>query len=621
MGMRKNRLYGSRRTDLALLTLSVLLAVVAVTGGGVMPAEGKQPKVHFWLTVLHNNDGESQLVNAGSGLEDFGGAARFATLVRNLKFTSTHAPRSEALHEGGKRGVVMVSSGDNYLAGPEFNASLEKGVPFYDTILMDSVGYDAVAIGNHEFDFGPDVLADFIGGFVSDVPFLSANMDVSGEPGLAALANAGRIAASTVVEVRGERIGIIGATTPALPFISSPRNVVVDADVVGAIQAEVDQLEAFGVNKIILISHLQSITEDLDLIPQLSGVDITVAGGGDELLANPETVLVPGDESAVFDCGQPRCYPLVAQDFDGNNVLVVTTSGAYRYVGRLVAGFDKEGRVIAFDQENSGPVRVSGVAPDAVTPNPSIEAQVTAPVEAAVAALAANIIASSEVALDGIRGNVRSKETNEGNLLTDAHFFVATQRAASFGVPVPDVGLQNGGGIRNDSLIGPGDISELDTFDIAPFSNFVVLIPNIPREQFKEILENAVSRVEFGDGRFAQISGFSFTWDATGTGQVLDADGNVTTPGTRVQEVALDDSTVIVTGGAVVAGPALNIATIDFLAKGGDQYPYRGAAFTALGITYQQALEEYIESPAGLNGLITAADYPEGGEGRITRLN
>jgi 5'-nucleotidase len=600
--------------------LAVLLAAGLVLSG-VSPAEGKQPKPHFWLTVLHNNDGESQLIDAGSGLEDFGGAARFATLAANLKFEAEHGPRSVAVKEGGKRGVVMVSSGDNYLAGPEFNASLAKGVPFFDTLVMDAVGYDAIAIGNHEFDFGPDVLADFISGFVSDVPFLSANLDVSGEPRLQAFANAGRITGSTVVEVRGEQIGIIGATTPNLPFISSPRNVVVDADVVGAIQGEIDQLEAFGINKIVLISHLQSIGEDLDLIPQLSGVDIAVAGGGDELLANPETPLVPGDESAVFDCGQPRCYPLFTQDADGNDVLVVTTSGAYRYVGRLVAGFDKAGRVLTFDVENSGPVRVSGVAPDAVTPDPEVEAQVTAPVALAVAGLEANIIGNSEVGLDGIRGNVRTVETNEGNLLADAQFHVATERAASFGVPAPDVALQNGGGIRNDSIIGPGDITELDTFDIAPFSNFVVIIPNIPRDQFKEILENAVSRVESVSGRFAQISGFSFTYDAAGTPQELDGDGNVVTPGTRVTEVALDDGTPIVVGGAVQAGPDLTVATINFLATGGDQYPFRGAAFTSVGITYQQALSDFIQDAAGLNGLISAADYPEGGEGRITRLN
>jgi 5'-nucleotidase len=103
---------------------------------------------------------------------------------------------------------------------------------------------------------------------------------------------------------------------------------------------------------------------------------------------------------------------------------------------------------------------------------------------------------------------------------------------------------------------------------------------------------------------------------------VLDADGNVTTPGTRVREITLADGTPIVSGGAVVAGaPSLDVATIDFLARGGDQYPFRGASFVTLGVTYQQALENYLEQPGGLNGLITAARYPVGGDGRITRLN
>ncbi len=87
------------------------------------------PEVHFWLTVLHNNDGESQLIDLGGGLEDFGGVARFATLVASLKEEATRGPRpgfppkgSGNITPGGKRGVLMVSSGDNFLAGPEFNA-------------------------------------------------------------------------------------------------------------------------------------------------------------------------------------------------------------------------------------------------------------------------------------------------------------------------------------------------------------------------------------------------------------------------------------------------------------------------------------------------------------------
>jgi 5'-nucleotidase len=245
-----------------------------------------------------------------------------------------------------------------------------------------------------------------------------------------------------------------------------------------------------------------------------------------------------------------------------------------------------------------------------------MQALVVDPVEAAVAELIETVIGTSEVALDGVRNTVRTKETNEGNLIADALKWQAAQLAAGYGVPEPDVALQNGGGIRNNTILPAGDITVLDTFHMVPFPNFVTIVPGIPRVQFKEIMENAVSRVEFGSGRFAQISGFTMVYDPTGTDQELDADGNVVTPGTRVQEIVLNDGTPIVGGGAVIPGAGLTVATIDFLARGGDQYPYRGAPFTLLGTSYQQALANYIAD--GLGGLITAAQYPEGGEGRIT---
>jgi 5'-nucleotidase len=93
-----------------------------------------------------------------------------------------------------------------------------------------------------------------------------------------------------------------------------------------------------------------------------------------------------------------------------------------------------------------------------------------------------------------------------------------------------------------------------------------------------------VSQVENVSGRFAQIAGFRMTWDANGTAQELDADGMVTTIGSRVVHVELDNGTVIVDNGMVQPGPALNVATIDFLARGGDQYPFRGAPFTSVGV-------------------------------------
>jgi 5'-nucleotidase len=308
----------------------------------------------------------------------------------------------------------------------------------------------------------------------------------------------------------------------------------------------------------------------------------------------------------------------------------VTTSGQYGYLGQLVVGFDAQGNVVEIDEDRSGPRRVvSQHFRDGVRPFQGLNTGVVGPVSDFIADLAANIIGTSEVDLDGIRESVRSVETNEGNLIADSQRWQAAQLAGDFDVPEPDVALQNGGGVRNDDIIPAGDITELDTFDMVPFPNFVAVFPEITRDQFKEILENAVSRTQDGDipggtGRFAQVSGFEFTYSASGTAQVIDVDtGDITTPGTRIQDVTLNDGTALVAGGSVVAGDPISIAITDFLARGGDQYPFGDAEFTVLGVSYQQALSNYIQADTaddGLGGLISAADYPEGGEGRIVEL-
>lgn len=553
----------------------------------------------FTLTLLHNNDGESKLISASPSQPDFGGIARFATVVNNARAAAGNAS-------------LLVSSGDNFLAGPQWNASLQRGVPYYDTIALDLIRYDAFCIGNHEFDFGPGILANFISGFrntppVLAAPFLSANLDMSGEPALAPLAKAGLIAPSTIVPVAGRLVGIVGATTPQLPFISSPGGVAVDADVAGRVQAEIDALEAQGVRIIVIVSHLQNISEDLALIPQIRGADIVVAGGGDDLLANPGNLLLPGDTAA-------GPYPLFATDLDGRSVPVVTTTGDYRYLGRLVANFDAAGELVSIDP-GSGPIRViGGDAPDAAAPDPWIQLLVVDPVADAVAALGDNVLAVSEVPLDGRTTPIRSRETNLGNLAADSLRWQASQLAASFGVPVPDVAMQNGGGIRNNSILPPGQFTELDTFSILPFANFVSVFPEISPALFKQVLENAISRVSpppgfptSGNGRFAQISGFSFSYE------------KVAPPGSRIREVVLDDGTVLVSDGVPVEGArSIALATIDFLARGGDQYPFGNAAFVNLGATYQQSLSNFVT--AGLGGLISAKDYPAGGEGRIVQL-
>ncbi|MBD1870136.1 5'-nucleotidase C-terminal domain-containing protein [Cyanobacteria bacterium FACHB-471] len=580
----------------------------SVLTAGVISLVGllsSDPAQAFTLTLLQNNDAESKLLPAGDNGE-IAGAARFTTLISQLRANAT----TDA--------VVTIASGDNILPGTTFNASLEDGV-FYDAAVLDAVGYDAIALGNHDFDFGPEILADFISSdqFSTPVPFLAANLDFSGEPQLQALVDQGRVASSVIVEKGGERIGIIGAITPELPFISSPRNVTVENpnDVAAEVQAEINALEAQGVNKIILTTQLQSINNDVALASELSGIDVIVSGGGQELLANPGDPLLPADATtAPFGP-----FPLEATNADGDAIPVVTTTGGYEYVGQLEIEFDDAGKVVSF---NGSPVRV--FAEDGIAPDPSVQAEAIAPVQESVEALAENVLATSEVDLNGQRGDftagtpgVRTQETNLGNLIADALLATGTDLADDFGVEAPTIALQNGGGIRNNSIISAGDFTELDTFSILPFANFVSIVPDVSAERLKLILENAVSNVENTDGRFAQISGFKFAYDLTGTAQVTDdVTGEITTTGTRVKTVILNDGTVIVEDGQVVSGvPNISIATIDFLARGGDEYPFGGADFINLGTTYQQALEDYVSSV--LSGEITAEDYSEDASTRI----
>lgn len=567
---------------------------------------------NFSLTLFHNNDGESQLINLGSGKEDFGGVARFKTLADQL--------RAEA--ESAFSATLFLSSGDNFLAGPEFNAGLSRkatdsSAPFYDAIAIQSIGYDALAMGNHDFDFGPDVYADLIDDIQSPMPFLSANLDFSEHAPLNALLQSGRVAASSIFVRNQEKIGVIGATTENLPFISSPGTVAVN-EVAAAVRNEVQRLESEGVNKIILISHLQGIEEDSALVSQLSGIDIVIAGGGDEVLANNADVLIPGDQARYS-------YPWIISDANGVAVPMVTTAGNYSYIGKLAVEFDTNGNVVNF---GGGPVRVAGgTNTDAVTEDPMLLSQVVEPVKNYLADLSATILTKTSVDLDADRNTIRSKETNLGNLVTDSYLWNAARLGSNFGLnldPERTIAVANGGGIR--ASISAGDVSVLNTFDVLPFTNFLSVVPNITPSLLKEIMENAVSRIDAvtgfatggGTGRFAQIAGFTVKYDPRGQAIVYGEGDNlpILTEGNKVVDIILNDGTEIVKNGTIVTGaPNVALVTADFTAKGGDQYPFRGADFITLGITYQQSLETFIASE--LRSGINNDNYPVGGESRI----
>ena len=304
---------------------------------------------------------------------------------------------------------MRISAGDNYIPGPFFNAAadgslrpvlqnvyqelldepgltnLREASGRVDISIMNILGFDASALGNHEFDAGPDAVAGIIGTDIrgetlGDIrwlgarfPYLSANLDFSAEgslsglytdellpssafisspDNLAAAGEAPKPAPATFIEVADERIGVVGATTQVLASITSEGEVTVvgpnanDMPALAEIlQPRIDRLREEGINKIIVVSHLQQIALEQQLVGLLRGVDIVIAGGSDVLLAQDDDVLFPGQMSV-------DTYPLITQNADGETAAVVGTPGEYTYVGRLIAEFDQQGVLLASSLDN-----------------------------------------------------------------------------------------------------------------------------------------------------------------------------------------------------------------------------------------------------------------------------
>lgn len=587
-----------------------LLAVALALAFGGAAAEG--------ITILHVGDQESWLLSAQGNLRDegqslsfYGGVDRMAQVLFDAQAAAVAADRS----------VIKLNAGDGFLPGPRFNASkvnlgsafTDGGQDYYDAIAMRHIGFDATVFGNHEFDEGQATAARFAQ--VSGTKYLSSNLDFGSTLEFSTLAGAGTVAPYTIFNTAsGKKIGIVGATTPLLPRISSPGALGLLGYDPGAsdtanllsmaslVQTQVDAVRAEGANTVILMSHLQNWNNEKDIvIPALKGVDIVLSGGGHELMADVDDVLIPGDSRGIT--GMPQ----FVNDADSRQVAVVTSNFGNRYVGELNLTIDDvTGAVTSIDGTRM--LRVSGAAGDAdrVDGDSFLKTTVVDPVKAYIDVLNATKIGTSEVLLNGARGiagtpgsfqaGVRNAETNLGNLVADAMRFAGNA----------DVAVQNGGGIRTS--VAAGDVTVGDTFNVLPFTNLVKRAPSVSAEQLKGILEHSVAMASPAgavDGRFAQVAGMQVVYDTTRAA------------GARVLKVTLEDGTVLIDNGLVVdADTRFSLSTIDFTANGGDGYPFAALGFefenAVNTITYQEALASYIETPlgeGGLGGLITAARY------------
>ena len=657
-------------------SLSITLVLVTtqlLTINLVSPANAAEPKTPVTLTLMHNNDGESSL----------GADAIYKTSAGDLKVGSTSAfatvfDREIADARQMGNAVLSVYAGDSFLPSKNMICS-EPGDPKSQKPVLDAVAqaqmpYDVHILGNHEFDYGTGFLSRYIKAFGANGkrkhPFISGNLDFSKNSDLKSMVGKNTLSSGAIANgkvlgrsyvhtdpVTKHRFGVVSAVTWGLRTISSPGSVKLTTNdlqsTAKAVQAQIDTLQRMGINKIILVSHLQAASNDKELVALLKGVDIAVAGGGDELLQNSAiedaVELIPGESTPVGE------YPTMLADKAGNEVPLVTTSGNYKYLGRADLFFDEKGNLDAVNPLTSYPRRVVPVSTvstaagitDAVTPKESIVKSVDTPLTACLAGFTAPIAASNTV-FNTDRGSatvlgVRTAETNGGNLVADAFVYSYNQRYEKAGLPKPStttplVGVQNGGGIRqNPAIVLPvtgkvGEITRGNTFDLLPFGNTLVAVTNVSPKELKEIFERSCSISTSGGGQFLQISGMKVVCLRNGTAQVVSTPasgatvGSITTEGTRVKSITLTDGRAIVSNGALVAGaPSVTMVTNNFTADGGDNYPALAALKkSAFGIDYEVSLYEYLRTfPAGAAGLATIPDTDARykaltGEGRFT---
>ncbi len=574
----------------------------------------------FTLELLHFTDQEA-------GVAAISDAPNLSAVLNAL--------RAEDLGDDGVAdNTLTLSSGDSFIPGLFYEASATAfgSAGIADIEIQNQLGVQAIALGNHEFDFGTATFAGLISGDApgdilgSDFqgalyPYLSTTLDVSTDANLAPLETAGGqapltnvITSSTVIATgeTGELIGVVGATTPTLDIISSPGDVTItpgDFDVnptpeqldalAAEIQAEVDALLAANpdMNKVILLAHMQQIAIEVELAGRLENVDIIVAGGSNTRLFDETDAVRPGDSIQ----GE---YPILVDNAGGTQTAVVNTDGSYKYVGRLVIDFDEDGNIIpeSYDADVSGAYATDDAGVAALGAEGLVDAeiqQIVDEIQAVIIETESNVFGVSDVFLNGNRSGadtatdpdgVRTQETNLGNLTADANLAIAQDSDETV-----LVSIKNGGGIRasvgqvivppggteavrdvneqvvdgDGNVIKPtGGISQNDIATSLAFNNGLTLL-TLTKAELVAVLEHGVSGLPGVSGRFAQVSGVKFSYDPDlDAGDRIQSAGIFDDAGELIMELVRDGELV---GDADVA---IRIVTLSFLADGGDGYPF-----------------------------------------------
>jgi len=516
--------------------LQVAGASMLVAGAGSFKMTSARAGDGFRLHVLHINDLHSRIeqinrndtsCSADDAAEGncFGGYARLATEIRD---------RRAALEAEGTP-VLTLDAGDQF-----------QGTLYYTTYkgqaeveFMNAIGFDAMALGNHEFDDGPDVLADFIA--AAAFPVISGNTRVASEERLAGL-----LQEHVVLEADGERIGVLSVLTPDTAIIASPGPNVTFDDEIAYLEDAVARLQAEGVDKILVLSHV-GFVRDQQIAASVDGISAIIGGHSHTLFSNTEP--------------DTPAYATLVESPSGRPVPIVQAYAYSKYLGDLELEFGDDGAVVAATGDTI-------LLDAAIPPAADIEERIAAlaePIERMKAAPVAELAAS----IDGSRESCRAMECEMGNTVTDAML----ARVADQGV---SIAITNGGGLR--ASLGAGTVSMGDVLTVLPFQNTLATL-ELTGAEITAALEHGVNAIEEGAGRFPQVAGLRYTLDPS----VPPDSGRVS-----AVEVKSGDGWAPIDPAATYT-----IVTNNFMANGGDGY----AVFRDQGrnpYVYATGLEEVL---------------------------
>ncbi|SDF22902.1 5'-nucleotidase [Thermus arciformis] len=509
----------------------------------------------FTLTLVHTNDTHAHLepveLTLSGKKTPVGGVARRIALFDRLRAS--------------RRNLLFLDAGDVFQGTLYFNQY--RGLA--DRYFMHRALYRVMALGNHEFDLGPGPLADFLKGARFKV--VSANVDVSQEPRLKGL-----FAPYAVVQVGGERIGVIGLTTPDTKEIANPGPTVAFLDPYETAQKAVYELLAKGVNKIVVLSHL-GYAEDLKLARRLVGAQVIVGGHSHTLLGSfPHKELSPMGP-----------YPTVVKNPEGKDVLVVQAWEWGKVVGLLEVTFGAKGELLAYKGE------ALLMTPEAA-PEDFFAKEALLAYAQPVMALMQQVIAEAKVDLVGERAIVRRRESNLGNLIADGMLW-KTRGAGT------QIALQNGGGIRASIPKGPITVGKV--YEVLPFGNTLVVM-DLKGKEILAALENGVSQWEGQAGRFLQVSGLRYAFDLSRPA------------GSRVVRVEVKGEKGYV---PLDLEATYRVVVNNFIANGGDGFTvlkeaqgYRVDTGFSDAESFMDYLKELKVVEAGLEGRIEVLNEPKG---------